>query len=57
MLAEAERERIRRAYYLQHQRVAQIDRDTGHCWQTAQRALDASPRKPYRQKQGKTEAR
>ena len=46
MPTEEERERIRQAYYLDHQRVAQIARDTGHCRQTVQRAIDASPRKP-----------
>jgi transposase len=50
MLAEEERERIRRAYHLDHQRVAQIARDTGHCRQTIQQALDARPRKPYQMK-------
>jgi transposase len=50
MLAEEERERIRRAYYLDHQRIAQIVRDTGHCRQTVQRAIEDSPRKLYQMK-------
>jgi len=53
VLTEEEREVIRRAYYLDHQRVAQIARDTGHCRQTIQQALDARPRKPYQMKLGR----
>lgn len=50
MLTEEERESIRRAYYLDHQPVAQIARTAGHCRQTVQRAIEAVPHKPYQMK-------
>lgn len=50
MLAEEECERIRRAYYLDHQSVVRIARETNHCRQTIHRALEPLPRKPYQMK-------
>ncbi len=50
MLIPEERERMRRAYYLDHQRIAQIARETQHTRSTVRRAIEAVPRKPYQMK-------
>jgi predicted GNAT superfamily acetyltransferase len=47
MLSEDERERMRRAYYIDHLKVSQIARDTGHCRQTVKDVIEAVPRKSY----------
>lgn len=47
MLSEDERERIRRAYYLEHHNLSQIAKETGHCRETVKNVVEAVPRKPY----------
>jgi transposase len=47
MLSDTERERIRRAYYLDHQSVSHIAQETGHCRETVNNVIEALPRKPY----------
>jgi transposase len=46
MLSEEERERVRRAYYLDHHSVRRIARETGHCYRTIAQALDRAPTRP-----------
>jgi transposase len=53
MLSEDERERIRRAYYIDHLQVSHIARETGHCRQTVQNVIEALPRKPYQLREGR----
>lgn len=53
MLSEDERERMRRAYYIDHLKVSQIARDMGHCRQTVQDVIEAVPRKSYRLRDGR----
>jgi transposase len=53
MLSEEEREQIRRAYYIDHLKVAQIARETGHCRQTIQNVIEDVPRKPYQLREGR----
>jgi hypothetical protein len=36
-----------RAYYIDHLKVSQTARETGHCRQTVKNVLEAIPRKPY----------
>jgi len=53
MLSEDERERMRRAYYIDHLKVSQIARDMGHCRQTVKDVLEAVPRKAYQLRDGR----
>lgn len=53
MLSEEERERIRRAYHLDHKSVSQIAQETRHCRQTVMNVIEAVPRKPYELKAGR----
>ncbi len=53
MLSEDERERMRRAYYIDHLKVSQIARETGHCRQTVKDVIEAVPRKPYQLRDGR----
>lgn len=47
MLPDDERERVRRAYYIDHQSISQIAKETHHCRDTIRKALMDQPRKPY----------
>jgi transposase len=53
MLSEDERERMRRAYYIDHLKVSQIARETGHCRETVKNVIEALPRKPYQLREGR----
>lgn len=57
MLSEDERERMRRAYYIDHLKVSQIAQETGHCRQTVQNVIEALPRKPYQLRDGRPSPR
>jgi hypothetical protein len=46
MLSEEEHEQIRRAYYIDHLKVSQIARETGHCRQTIQNVIEDVPANP-----------
>lgn len=47
MLPDDERERVRRAYYIDHQSISQIAKETHHCRDTIRNALADVPRKAY----------
>jgi hypothetical protein len=53
MLSEDERERMRRAYYIDHLKMSQIARDTGHCRQTVKNVIEGVPRKSYQLRDGR----
>lgn len=48
MLTPDERERIRRAYYLDHKSIRQIAREEGHSRRTIDQAISDDPPKTYR---------
>ena len=47
MLPDDERERVRRAYYIDHQTISHIAQETHHCRDTIRKALVDLPRKAY----------
>jgi len=51
MLPPDERERIRRAYYIEKKSIVRIAQEEGHCRETIRKALAAEPHKPYLMKE------
>jgi transposase len=47
MLPDDECEQVRRAYYIEHQTISAIAKETHHCRDTIRKALEEVPRKPY----------
>ncbi len=47
MLPDDERERVRRAYYIDHQTISHIAQESHHCRDTIRKALVDLPRKAY----------
>lgn len=53
MLPDDERERVRRAYYIDHQTISHIAQETHHCRDTIRKALGDQPRKVYQLRQAR----
>jgi transposase len=47
MISVEDRERIRRAYYLEHKSIRQVARDQGHSRKTVEKAISNEPSRPY----------
>jgi transposase len=47
MISVEDRERIRRAYYLDHKSIRQVAREQGHSRKTVEKALSNEPSRPY----------
>ena len=51
MVPPDERERIRRAYYIEKKSIGRIAQEEGHCRETIRKALAAEPHTPYLMKE------
>ena len=47
MISVEERERVRRAYYLEHKSIRQVAREQGHSRKTVEKAISNEPSRPY----------